>query len=931
MHFTIIRCRFTHLPHLLICTLLLLNLFISANVWATGHPYLVKDINPGSSSALNKYEPMAVLGDSIIFKAYDPVNGYELWKSNGTSDGTTLLKDIKPGSSSSNPNRLTVSNGRVFFVADDGISGQELWITDGAEAGTTMIKDLNPGPGGSSPWSLMVSNGTLFFLATTSEFGTELWKSDGTAAGTVLVKDITPGTASSNFSYLTDVNGTLFFFVKNTLNVYELWKSDATTEGTIMVKQLPATFNQFLATSCNGQLFFKSNDSLGYELWRSDGTSAGTVMVKDINPGSSDGAPGSLTCIDSTLYFNASDGIHGAELWQSDGTAANTIMIKDIYPGISGSNPIYFAGVNGTVVFAATTPGSANELWHTDGSEAGTSQFLPISAGGFFDYGAKLFFSGNDGSHGNELWLTDGAVAGTYMLGDLYAGAMSSSPGDYVKAGSMLFFVSETQLGSELSAISLNPAPHSLILSPMTSSITNTVTVTISGEAHSDTGSPLTMVEVSTDGGTTWSVASGTSAWSLAWNPTTEGTYALLSRATDLAGSIEVPDQPVQVTVDRTPPVGWLKINNDAATTTTTPVTLSIHAEALDPGVTCTFVTYPFVCGTVSIRFSNNGTDWSGWASAQTVKAWTLSTGDGEKTVYAQLKDRAGNTTDISDTIILDTTLAAKSTITQPASGLYTNQGTLFISGTATPGQGATLVRVEVSTNGGTTWQTANGTSSWSLTVTLADGQYTIKSRAIDSAGYTEIPLNSTSVTIDRAPPTGTLTFYYGEWTLNASDGGICIQVYPYICGSIEMSFNSFTWQPATTHPGTGGPLWLRDRAGNTSFFSGSYADPNGGPVQMSRATPVYYSLVQHAYDAALNGDLIKLSNSLTENLTLARSINLTLRGGYASGFATVTGTTPITGNLSVQAGTASIENIDLTGAMTVAGGTVSAENLSVR
>jgi len=86
MHFTIIRCRFTHLPHLLICTLLLLNLFISANVWATGHPYLVKDINPGSSSALNKYEPMAVLGDSIIFKAYDPVNGYELWKCNGTSD-----------------------------------------------------------------------------------------------------------------------------------------------------------------------------------------------------------------------------------------------------------------------------------------------------------------------------------------------------------------------------------------------------------------------------------------------------------------------------------------------------------------------------------------------------------------------------------------------------------------------------------------------------------------------------------------------------------------------------------------------------------------------------------------------------------------------------------------------------------------------------
>lgn len=507
-----------------------------------------------------------------------------------------------------------------------------------------------------------------------------------------------------------------------------------------------------------------------------------------------------------------------------------------------------------------------------------------------------------------------------------------SSQQNYVMAGTMLFFVSQTPLGSELSAISSNPAPHSLILSPLTGSITNTATVTITGEAHNDTGSPLTSVEVSTDGGSTWSAASGTSAWSLAWSPSTDGAYTLLSRATDLAGTVEVPGPPVQVTVDRTSPSGWLKINNDAATTTSTLVTLSIHAEALDPGVTCTFVTYPFVCGTVSIRFSNNGTDWSGWASAQTVKAWTLSSGDGEKTVYAQLKDRAGNTTDISDTVILDTTSAAKSTIIQPGAGLYTNQGTILISGTATPGQGATLVRVEVSTNGGTTWQTANGTSSWNLTVSLADGSYIIKSRAIDSAGSTEIPINSTSITIDRAPPTGTLTFYYGAWTLNASanDGDICVLVYPNICGVLEMSYNAVTWQPASTHPGTGGPLWLRDRAGNVSGFSGSYADPNSGPVQMSRATPVYYSLVQHAYDAAMSGDLIKLSTGLAENLTMSRSINLTLRGGYSSGFGSITGTTPITGNLTVQTGSATIENIDLNGTMTLKGGDATVNGMSI-
>jgi hypothetical protein len=57
------------------------------------------------------------------------------------------------------------------------------------------------------------------------------------------------------------------------------------------------------------------------------------------------------------------------------------------------------------------------------------------------------------------------------------------------------------------------------------------------------------------------------------------------------------------------------------------------------------------------MQFSNNGTSYSSPEAFSTTKAWTLTTGDGTKTVSAKFKDGAGNwSTAYTDTIILDTT-----------------------------------------------------------------------------------------------------------------------------------------------------------------------------------------------------------------------------------------------------------------------------------
>jgi ELWxxDGT repeat protein len=112
-----------------------------------------------------------------------------------------MVSDIAPGAASSRPGDLAEVDGRLLFTAEDGTNGRELWRSDGSAGGTSMVKDINPGARSSFELatSLVVTpNRTLYLAANDGSTGTELWKSDGTTAGTTLVKDINAGTASSS-------------------------------------------------------------------------------------------------------------------------------------------------------------------------------------------------------------------------------------------------------------------------------------------------------------------------------------------------------------------------------------------------------------------------------------------------------------------------------------------------------------------------------------------------------------------------------------------------------------------------------------------------------------------------------------------------------------------------------------------------------------
>ena len=109
-------------------------------------------------------------------------------------------------------NNLTNVNGTLFFTADDGTHGSELWKSDGSSAGTMLVKDINTGSLNSYPRVLTNVNGTLFYQRRRRHARTRVMEErrhgSGNSAGERYQSRELP---ASNPSNLTNVNGTLFF------------------------------------------------------------------------------------------------------------------------------------------------------------------------------------------------------------------------------------------------------------------------------------------------------------------------------------------------------------------------------------------------------------------------------------------------------------------------------------------------------------------------------------------------------------------------------------------------------------------------------------------------------------------------------------------------------------------------------------------------
>jgi len=397
-------------------------------------------------------------------------SGRELWHSNGTKQGTRMIKDIRVGQNSSNPISLVTLNNILYFTANDGVHGIELWKSDGTETGTSMVKDIRPNNDSEydGPSRLIIFNGKLYFSATNDIHGYELWTSDGTESGTYMVKDINLN-GDSNPNDLFVFNNNLYFIANDGKNGVELWKSDGTESGTIIVKNINSNFsalnkgNQFLIL--NNNFYFFANDGIkGFELWKSDGTEIGTQLVKDIVTGSNSSSlilKGGV--INNMIIFESSDGINGSEIWKSDGTPSGTLIIKNInntnYDSVTYDSK--FIEFRNEIYFIANDNIHGDEIWKTDGTSNGTILLKDINDGNLSIKVNKfyvdkinnklLFYTSIANSSDRKLWVSDGTSNGTLELANIKYGNLSGLTESFVTVNDITFLTGENETnGNEL-------------------------------------------------------------------------------------------------------------------------------------------------------------------------------------------------------------------------------------------------------------------------------------------------------------------------------------------------------------------------------------------------------------------------------------------------------------------------------------------------
>ncbi|WP_427162743.1 pre-peptidase C-terminal domain-containing protein [Aliinostoc sp. HNIBRCY26] len=216
---------------------------------------------------------LTAIGSTLYFTANNGTSGFEVWKYQ--SGVASLVKDVTPGNNGFAPIYLAAVGSTLYFVTDsNGDFQQELWKSDGTSNGTVIVKsDLNQAPNiGIGASNLFAFGSTLYFNAYSNTEGIELWKTDGTDINTVLVKDIWVGSDPNNSipSSLVNFNGTLYFAASDANNNREVWISDGTVSGTRKVSNINSTGNanpdQLIVVGT--RLFFTANNGTsGTELW----------------------------------------------------------------------------------------------------------------------------------------------------------------------------------------------------------------------------------------------------------------------------------------------------------------------------------------------------------------------------------------------------------------------------------------------------------------------------------------------------------------------------------------------------------------------------------------------------------------------------------------------------------------------------------------
>ncbi len=207
-------------------------------IWVTdgseSASYLLKDINPGNNSSIQALfsETSVIINNTLYFVANDGNSNGELWKTDGTTEGTEKVTNFL----NLNITKLTLVGDQFYFLIKDADT-LEVWVSDGTEIGTKMIKGNIP------IWNTPSFQGKCnhTFIFTFQPYGSNdsrVWRSDGTSTGTFPITNeidgngAGPGGTSALTQYI-EYKNELYFMSRHYLH-----KTDGTLENTIIITSM---------------------------------------------------------------------------------------------------------------------------------------------------------------------------------------------------------------------------------------------------------------------------------------------------------------------------------------------------------------------------------------------------------------------------------------------------------------------------------------------------------------------------------------------------------------------------------------------------------------------------------------------------------------------------------------------------------------------
>jgi ELWxxDGT repeat protein len=676
---------------------------------------LLKDLNPGVNSGAYRSVPDGVeLGGKAYFPA-GPAK-LQLWSSDGTASGTSLVLDPDPFGNAST-NTLVRVGTHFFFNAWTTGEGNELWVSDGTAAGTHLVTDLNPGTASSFPQGhLPFKNGLLFMAVVGANRG--LYFTDGTAAGTALVSNI--GVNGNNACTLLGEDVAFVGGFSPTSGLYRVYRTDGTAAGTTLISLGAQTYvNSPIACLGDRALIAAYNSGAGKYVPMTADTLSATATALDAGFN----AYPTMAAVGTSAFFGASlVGLDaGTELIKTNGTTV--ALVADLAPGAMSSNPSNFARVNDRLVFSAADDSWDFEPWglQLDSTPPVITPSLNGDAGsnGWFITPVSLSFAVTEP---NSRLVTHGCAAQNFTADT---------------AGTTVTCLALSEGGRTESSVVVKvdtvPPVAPVVTAPVgavpTATPTVQGTVAEAGTVVVSSGSTVVCT-------TTVAAAGAFSCVLSASLP--QGAASLTVRLFDVAGNPS-PTTGVAFTVDTVAPPEPAVVS-PAANGVVNSFAPSGTAEPLS---------------TVKVTL-DGATTVACTATASATGQWScaaLAVTDAAHTASATATDAAGNVsaaTTVSFTV--DSVAPATPNLTAPAASALV-PGTVPFTGNAEPSSTVT-VSVDGQASLGCTASVALD-GSWSCTpaVALTSGAHSAAARAADAAGNQSASSTPVAFTVDASIP----------------------------------------------------------------------------------------------------------------------------------------------------------------------------------